>query len=365
MMQRLHTLLVAGLLLATGASAEMAIRDLCSVQGARDNTLTGVGIVVGLRGTGDSAEAAITAQKNFLDRMGVDIQDLDTLSSKNIAICTVTATLPPFSKEGTSIDVTVQSLYDAKTLEGGQLLDTYLRGPVGDTVYAVAGGAVSVGGFDSDVSAGSSVRSNHGTVGRIPNGAMIESEVPASITDGERLTLLVNRPSVEAADSIRRKINDAFGQGTAESLSGGAVGVRIPRDKQQDLIAFIAELNKLRVEVEQPAVVVINERTGTIVVGGDVMIKPCQVAHGSLTVEIASTRTPVPALPFTDADPIEVENADVEVTEPEVYLAPVEGTSAAEVAQALNMLRLTPRDMIAIFDAIHKAGALEAALEIN
>lgn len=364
-MYRIALIATVALVAAGNSFGAMAIRDLCDVQGARDNTLTGVGIVVGLRGTGDSAEAAVTAQRNLLDRLGVEIQDVDSLSSKNVAICIVTATLPPFSKEGTSIDVTVQSLYDAKTLEGGQLLDTYLRGPVGETVYAVASGPVSVGGFDTDVSAGTSVRNNHGTVGRIPGGALVEHEVPASITDGERMTLLVKRPSFEAADGIRRAIDDAYGDGTADALSGGAVQIRIPEEGQRDLIAFIAELNKLRVEVVQRAVVVINERTGTIVVGGDVMIKPCQVAHGSLTVKIASTRTPVPALPFTDADPIVVENAEVEVEEPEVYLAPVQGTSAAEVAQALNGLRLTPRDMIAIFDAIHKAGALEAELEIQ
>ncbi|MBX3177837.1 MAG: flagellar basal body P-ring protein FlgI [Candidatus Hydrogenedentes bacterium] len=358
-------ILAAAIALAGACHGTMAIRDLCDVQGARDNTLTGVGIVVGLRGTGDSAEAAVTAQRNLLDRMGVEIQDIDALSSKNVAICTVTATLPPFAKEGTAIDVTVQSIYDAKSLEGGQLLDTFLRGPAGDTVYAVASGPVSVGGFNTDISAGSSVRNNHGTVGRIPRGALVEHEVPASITDGERITLLVRRPSFEAADGIRQAIDRAYGPGTADALSGGAVKVRIPADERADLIKFIADLNKLRVDIAQKAVVVINERTGTIVVGGDVMIKPCQVAHGSLTVKIQSTRLPVPALPFTDADPIVVENADVEVEEPEVYLAPVQGTSAAEVAQALNALRLTPRDMIAIFDAIHKAGALEAALEIR
>lgn len=364
MKRALITALLA-LMVSSHAVASMAIRDLCDVQGARANTLSGVGIVVGLRGTGDSAEAALLAQKNLLDRLGLDIQNLDTISSKNVAICTVTATLPPFSKEGTAIDVTVQSIYDAKTLEGGQLLETYLRGPSGDTVYAVASGPISVGGFDSDVSAGTSVRKNHGTVGRIPGGGMVEQEVPASITDGERLTLLVKRPSFEAADGIRQQINLLYGEGTADALSGGAVRVKIPLEHQTDLVSFIAELNKLKVDVVQPAVVVINERTGTIVVGGDVMIKPCQVAHGSLTVKIATTTTPVPALPFTDAQPTAVANANVAVEEPEVYLAPVEGTSAAEVAQALNALRLTPRDMIAIFDALNKAGALEAELEIR
>jgi len=351
-------------LLACGTlPAETAIRDLCDVQGARENRITGIGIVVGLMGTGDSAAAAIEAQKNVLERYGIDISDLGSLSSKNIAICTVDAVLPPFVKEGTTIDVNVESVLDAKSLEGGQLLETYLRGPgPGETVYAVASGPVSLGGFNADTSGGSSVRSNHGTAGRIAGGAIVEQEVPASITDGERIMLLVRQPSFDAANEIAKTINGAYGAGSASALSGGAVQVRIPSENQRDLIAFIAGLNKLRVRVEQPAVVVINERTGTIVVGGGVMIKPCQVAHGSLTVEISNIQTAVPALPFTDADPILFDNQEIEVKEPEVTLMPVEGTSAAEVARSLNMLRLTPRDMIAIFQAIHAAGALDAEI---
>mgnify|MGYP003654543378 CR=1 FL=1 len=356
-------LLVIALIVASSASAESSIRDLCDVQGARENRITGIGIVVGLMGTGDSASAAIEAQKNVLERYGIDVQSLGSLSSKNIAICMVDALLPPFSKEGTNIDVNVESILDAKSLEGGQLLETYLRGPGSETVYAVASGSLSLGGFNADTSAGTSVRSNHGTAGLIPNGAVIEQEVPASITDGERITLLVRRPSFEAATEITNVINEEYGDRTASALSGGAVQVRIPQDKQVDLVAFIAELNRLKANVVPPAVVVLNERTGTIVVGGDVMIKPCQVAHGSLTVEISQTRTAVPALPFTDADPIVVENNDIEVTEPEVSLMPVEGTSAADVARSLNMLRLTPKDMIAIFQAIHAAGALEAEIK--
>jgi len=350
--------------LCASAWSASSIRDLCEVQGARENRITGVGIVVGLMGTGDGAAASIEAQKNVLERYGIDVKDLGSLSSKNIAICMVDAVLPPFAKEGTTIDVNVESVLDASSLEGGQLLETYLRGPgPGDTVYAVASGPVSLGGFNADTSAGTSVRSNHPTAGRIAGGAMIEQEVPASITDGERLTLLVRRPSFEAANEISQALDTAYGTNTATALSGGAVQVRIPPEKQRDLVAFIAELNKLRVDVEQPAVVVINERTGTIVVGGGVMIKPCQVAHGSLTVEISTTETAVPALPFTDADPLVVENEEIEVTEPEVSLMPVEGTSAAEVARSLNMLRLTPRDMIAIFQALHAAGALEAEIK--
>ena len=350
-------------LLVHGAMAATAIRDLCDVQGARGNRITGVGLVVGLMGTGDTSTAAVEAQKNILERYGINILDLGSLNSKNVAICMVDAVLPPFAKEGTTIDVNVESILDAKSLEGGQLLETFLHGPGGgDTVYAVASGPVSLGGFNADTSAGTSVRSNHPTAGRIPGGATIEQEVPVSITDGERIMLLVRQPSFEAANAITMVLDEAYGKGAASALSGGAIQVRIPQEKQRDLIAFIAELNKLRVDVKPPAVVVINERTGTIVVGAGVMVKPCQVAHGSLTVEISITETAVPALPFTDADPIVVENQDVEVTEPEVSLMPVEGTSAAEVARSLNLLRLTPRDMIAIFQALHAAGALDAEI---
>lgn len=341
------------------------VGDLCEVQGARGNMLKGIGIVVGLAGTGDSAKSAVTSQERMLDRLGIDVNDLKELSSKNAAIVIVTAEIPAFAKEGTQIDVKVDSLYDAKSLEGGQLMETHLYGPGDDkTVYALAQGPISIGGFNADASGGTSVRQNHITSGRIPMGAFVEREVPSRITDGERLTLLLKRPDFANADAIRQAINSEFGLESARALGGGTINVTIPDTEMGDLIGFIARLQSIEVKTSAPSRVVINERTGTIVVGEKVMIKPCQVAHGALTIKIATTPTVTPALSFTDADPVVTETSEIEVTESEAYLMPVEGTSAADVAEALNRLRVTPRDMISIFQALRTAGALEADLEV-
>lgn len=363
---RAIALLAVALIVTTPLPARAArLRDLCEVQGARGNLLKGVGIVVGLSGTGDSAGAAPIAQQRMLERLDIDVKSIKEMSSKNAAIVAVTATIPAFAKEGTRIDVKVDSLYDCKSLEGGMLLETHLRGPgLGDTVYAVAQGPISVGGFNADKSGGASVRKNHVTSGRIPLGANIEQEVPSSITDGQRMVLLLKRPDFSTASNIQKKVNELVGEGAATAMGGGAVRVTIPEDSQSDLVGFIARLEEIDVPTAIPARVVINERTGTIVVGGDVIVKPCQVAHGSLTIKIATTPAVTPALPFTDANPVVTETTTLEAEEQEAALMPVSGTSAGDVAQALNRLRVTPRDMISIFQALREAGALEADLEI-
>ncbi len=346
-------------------AAAARIGDLCEVQGVRGNILSGTGIIVGLNGTGDSAGAAVIALERMNERLGIDVDNLKELSSKNAAVVNVTAVIPAYAKEGTRIDVSVHSIYDAKSLEGGTLMETYLRGPGGsETVYAVAQGPVSIGGFNADAGGGTSVRQNHVTAGRIPMGAYVENEVPSTITDGERLVLLLKRPDINTASGIQESINQVYGNGAAEATGGGSVRVRIPPAEQSDLFGFIARLDTIDVTTTAPSKVVFNERTGTIVVGGNVMIKPCQVAHGSLTIKIATTPQVTPALSFTDADPVVTESVELEVEEPEVYLMPVEGTSAGDVAEALNRLRVTPRDMISIFQALREAGALEADLEI-
>jgi len=277
----------------------------------------------------------------------------------------VTATLPAYAKEGTRLDVKVDSLFDATSLEGGNLLETHLTGPgQSDTVYAVAQGPVSVGGFNADASGGTGVRKNHVASGRIPMGAYVEREVPSTITDGQRITLLLKSPSFGAADSIQEALNQALGEDSAIAMGAGTVRVTIPEEDQANLVAFITRVQDISVETRQPTRVVLNERTGTIVVGGDVVIKPCHVAHGSLTIKIAITPEAVPPLPLTFADTEVIETAEVEAEEVEAVLMPVEGTSAGDVAQALNKLRVTPRDMISIFQALHKGGYLEADLEI-
>ncbi len=343
----------------------LRVRDLCEIQGARGNDLRGIGLIVGLAGTGDKSADAVQRQQRLLDRMGIEIDSIKGLSSANAAVVMVTATLPAFGKEGTRIDIQVASLYDCKSLEGGTLLSTYLIGE-DKRVYAVAQGPVSVGGFNASAGGGGgSVQQNHVTVGRVPNGAYVEREVPSTITDGERIALLLRRPDFGTASLIREAVEEQFGPGAARAFGAGTINVTIPTERRADLVGFIAAVQDIDVEAAPTlARVVINERTGTIVVGGEVMIRPCQVAHGDLTITIATT--PVASQPpaLSGGTTVVGEVFDLDVTVPKVRLMPVKGESAADVATALNRLKVTPRDMISIFQALSKAGALEADLEI-
>jgi len=356
-------LFVAGVL--AGPADAARIKDLCEVQGVRGNDLRGIGLVVGLAGTGDKSAAALRAQQHVLERMDMEIESLKDLKTDNTAVVTVTAVLPPYAKEGTRIDVTVAAVGDCKSLEGGVLLETLLYGGQGDSarVYAVAQGPVTVGGFNAG-GGGTNVQKNHPTVGRLPMGAYVEREVPSTITDGERLTLVLKRPDFATADNIQRAINRQMGEGTALALGAGAVNVRIPKSEQQSLIGFIAKLEQMDVEADVPAKVVINVRTGTIVVGGNVSIRPCQVAHGNLTITVQSTPVVSQPPPFSGGETVVSEIVDVVPEEETAALMAVEGTSAGDVAMALNKLKATPRDMIAIFQALREAGALEADLEL-
>ncbi len=347
------------------AVAESRIKDLCEVQGARNNKLIGIGLVVGLAGTGDKTQATVRAQDRMLDRLDIDVPSMGGLKSDNIAVVVATAVVPPFVKEGTRIDVHVSSIYDCESLEGGTLLSTHLKGDDNE-VYAVAQGPVSVGGFNVGAGGGTAVRKNHVTAGRVPMGAFIEREIPSTITDGERITLLLKRPDFTTADNIQEAINTMIGPDSAAAFGPGSVNVKIPKESRRDLVSFVARVQAL--EVASGAVasrVVINERTGTIVVGADVMIRPCQIAHGNLSIQVAIT--PVVSQPPPLSLLGETVIATVEelaVTEEEAFLMPVEGASAADVADALNRLKVTPRDMISIFQALRQAGALEADLEI-
>lgn len=359
-------ILAVFLLLASSAQAAR-IKDLCEIQGARENMLIGTGIVVGLAGTGDKASAAITAQQRVMERLGIAVDSVKELKSDNVAVVSVTASLPAFAKEGTRLDVMVESLYDCKSLEGGTLLETHLRGPGGaEEVYAVAQGPVSVGGFNAGTGGGGgSVRKNHTTAGRVPMGAHVEREAPSTITDGERLSLLLKRPDFITANNIRQAVDKAFQAGSAIALGAGTVQVRIPKTDQHDLVGFIARLQEIGVESDMGTRIVINERTGTIVVGDRVRIKSCQVAHGNLTIKIAAKPLVSQPAPLSKGETVKTEQQTLTaVEEQERFLNPVEGASAGEVASALNKLKVTPRDMISIFQALRESGALEADLEI-
>lgn len=356
-------------LLAADAYAAR-LKDLCEVQGARGNPLKGVGLVVGLAGTGDKNVDALRRQWQLLERLNVEVDKLKDLVSANTAVVLVDATLPPFAKEGLRIDVRVSSIGNCQSLEGGTLTETFLYGPgpADGAVYAIAQGPISVGGFNAESSGGggaASVRKNHVTAGRIPMGAYVEREVPSTITDGERVTLILKRGDFATADNIRHVLDDKYGPGSASALSASTITVRIPQNMQSDLISFIAQLEEIPVQADLPARVVINERTGTLVVGGDVMIKPCQVAHGNLTIGVARTPQVSQPAPFARrGETVVTATTDLETNEEPGSLMPVEGTSAADIANALNTLKVTPRDMIAIFQALRQAGALDADLEI-
>lgn len=345
-----------------GEVSATRIKNICEIQGARGNSVSGVGIIVGLARTGDKAADATRAQEEMLRRMGIQVEGRDTLSPKNVAIVTVIAVIPPFAKEGTRIDVQVSSLYDATSLEGGTLMETFLQGVDGE-VYAVAQGPVSVGGFN--VSAGgSSVQKNHVTAGRIPMGAFVEREIPSTITDGERIMLLLKRPDFGTAENLQVAINGVFGPATASALGAGAIGVVIPESRRSNLVSFIAQIQNINVDVDSHSSVIVNERTGTIVVGGDVMIRPCYVAHGDLTVEVIRTPLVSQPAPLSVGQTVEAEETIVAADEPLARLMPLSGVSAAEVAEGLNRLKVTPRDIITIFQALRQAGVMDADLEI-
>ena len=359
-------ILLASLILFAGNAQAVRIKDLCEVQGARGNQLIGIGIVSGLAGTGDKTPAAVTALQRAMERMGVGVDSIKDLKSDNAAVVTVMAELPAFAKEGTRIDVMVQSAGNCKSLEGGTLLPTYLRSVSGgDTVYAVSQGALSIGGLNGQGGGGTGSRKNHATAGRIPMGAYVEAEAPSTITDGERLMLLLKHADFMTADNIQDVLNMEIEPGCASAFGAGTVSVKIPEGLRGDLVSFIARLQELEVKADDVARVVINERTGTVVVGGQVNVKPCQIAHGNLSIKVpivipaataaivSPTATPIPG-PTTDTLYVPQEN----------FLSPMQGASAGSIADALNKLKVTPRDMIAIFQALREAGALEADLQV-
>lgn len=353
---------IALALVLSAASMAIQIGDLTVIQGANENILRGTGIITGLAGTGDKAAASKEHLERLLKHQEILITNTNQLTSKNIAIVSVLAAFPAFGKAGTTMDVQVSSLYDCKSLEGGMLEYTLLYG-IDEEAYAVAQGALSVGGFNKS-GGGGSVSKNHVTVGRIPNGATIEREIPSTITDGRRMMLLLKTPDFTTANNLQMAINQEFSQGTARALSAGTISVIIPDQEQPDLVGFVARMQTLDVEAGMPTRVIINERTGTIVVGGRAMIRPCQVAHGGITITVSRTPVVSQPLPFSQGLTVADDVTDIAAEETTAYLMPVEGMSAAEVASALNQLEVTPRDMIAIFQALREAGALQADLEI-
>jgi flagellar P-ring protein precursor FlgI len=356
------------MLVVCGLARGERIKDIVDIQGVRGNPLTGVGLVIGLAGTGDSGLLSRQMLTNVLRESGLVLSPTD-LSGGNIAVVMVTAELGPFHREGMRIDVDVSALGDAKSLQGAMLLPTPLKGLDGQ-VYAVAQGGMSLGGWSAGGKQ-ASLSKNHQTVGRIADGAIVEKAELASFIEqaaGQRfITLSLRNSDFSTAQRISNIINQSHAD-SAFVLDAAGVKVLVPTEiTQRSVIAFLDEILQMEVVVDTPAVVVINERTGTIVVGENVGISSVAIAQGSLVVKVKETaQVSQPTAPFSDAGTTEViPETMVGVEEQSAYLIPVErAVTVSELAKTLNAIGASPRDLIAIFNALKEAGALQAKLVI-
>lgn len=364
MMRNLTILLLCCLLLPVAAHATR-IKDIASFDGARENQLVGYGLVVGLNGTGDADQTKFQTQSlvNMLERMGISINRAD-VKVKNVAAVMVTATLPPFVKQGTKIDALVSSLGDAKSIAGGTLVMTPLKGADGQ-VYAVAQGGVITNSFSYGGQA-SSAQKNHPTAGRIPDGALIERELPNILADKAQLRLNLQKPDFTTAARIVATINDKFNAPVAATVDPGSIMVGVPSTFQGRTVEFVAELERLEVRPDSIARVVMNERTGTIVMGENVRISSVAVSHGNLTLLIRETpqvSQPAPLSPGGETRV--VPRTELKIKEETGGLALVrEGATIGDVIKALNAMGVTPRDLIGIMQSIKASGALQAELVI-
>jgi flagellar P-ring protein precursor FlgI len=367
MKTRLILLLIIVLSLAEVGHGER-IKDIVDIQGLRSNPLMGIGLVIGLAGTGDSTSPSRQMLTSIFRDSGVFLSPSD-LASSNIAVVMVTADLGAFAREGSRLDVDVSAIGDAQSLQGGMLLPTPLKG-LDKQVYAVAQGGVSIGGWAASGDT-ASITKNHQTVGRIPNGAIVEREEIATFVAyiaGHRLiTLNLRNSDFSTAERISRVINQAYPNSTAVA-DAGTIRVSVPSEISQAGIAgFIDDITKLEVKVDVPAVVVINERTGTIVVGENVGISAVAISQGSLVVKIKETEiVSQPIASFSDAGTTEkVPETMIGVEEKDGYLIPVSrAVTVSDLSNTLNAIGATPTDLIAIFNALKEAGALQAKLVI-
>lgn len=345
------------------------VKDIASVAGVRNNQLVGYGLVVGLNGTGDStSQAPFTVQAivNMLTQFGVTVPSGVRLQLKNVAAVTVHAELPPFAKPGQTIDITVASIGNAKSLRGGSLLMAPLRGADG-AVYALAQGNLVVGGFGVSGNDGSSVTVNIPSAGRIPNGATVEREVPSDFLTRESIVLNLHIPDFTTSNRLAECINETMGAGTAQSLDAVSVAVRAPLNSSQRT-AFVSALESLEVEPgEAQARVIVNSRTGTVVIGSNVRVTAAAVSHGSLVVTISERPfVSQPQAAFSDAgQTVALPDSDVSILQEDASMFLFEpGTSLDEIVQAVNRVGAAPGDLVAILEALKQAGALRAELVV-
>jgi flagellar P-ring protein precursor FlgI len=340
------------------------LKDLATIEGVRDNMLIGYGLVVGLNGTGDRQQTVFSTQSlaNLLQKMGVNVSPT-ALRVNNVAAVMTTANLPPFAQPGTRLDILVSSIGDASNLQGGTLLLTSLKAASGD-VYAVAQGPLSIGGFSAG-GGGTGVQVNHPTVGRIPDGGLVERAAPSVGPDPEGFRLQLRRPDFTTSSRITEMLNDTFPDGEARAENAAAVLVRMPAVYKERPVEFIARIDTLEIPTDRRAKVVLNERTGTVVIGSEVKIAPVAVLHGNLTVQVVTDYLVSQPAPFSGGETTVTPQVDVRVQEEKAREVSIkEGASVEDLIKALMAIGSTPRDIIAIMQSIAAAGALEAELEV-
>ncbi len=344
-------------------SFSVRIKDIAFIDGVRPNQLIGYGLVVGLNGTGDKSSTIFTNQSlsNMLEKMGIKVNPSAT-KVNNVAAVIVTATLPPFAKPGMRVDALVSSIGDAKSLEGGVLLATPLRGMDGE-IYGVAQGPVVVGGFQVQGQA-AAIQKNHTTSGRVPNGVTVEKGVNQSIAGKSSFLISLKNPDFTNAKKIADEINKVF-KNAAKAKDGATVSVYVPDEMRDDPVRFVSLIENMEINPEIPAKVVVNERTGTVVIGENVRISTVAVSHGNITIQIKESLSVSQPLPFARGETVVTPETSIRVEEEKGRFFILEGgVTIRELVSALNALGATPRDVIVILETIKAAGALHAELEV-
>ena len=366
-----ESLLLLGILFASTLHSEVRIKDIATIRGLSDVQLVGYSLVVGLDGTGDGRRSLFTQQslRNMLYRFGISMTD-ERMRTKNVAAVMVTASLSPFNKIGGNLDVVVSSMGDATSLEGGTLLLTPLVGNDGQ-VYASAQGNISVGGVTIQTTGGERYRKNYSLVGRVPNGASVEREIPLTLGAQGTVDLLLREPDFTTAVRIADAVDNTFGGTIANPLDAATVTITIPDQYNEptQLVRMISRLEMIEVVPDQIARVVINERTGTVVVGGNVRLSTVAVSQGDLTVKISAIPIVSQPQPFAQGQTVVVPQTMTTVSDrgeggEDTVMVLNEPASVSDLADALNALKVTPRDIISIFQAIKQAGAMQAELVI-
>ena len=341
------------------------IKDIADLKGVRQNQLIGYGLVVGLDGTGDGKKSKFTVQSlvSMLETMGVTVDPKD-IKVKNVAAVMLTANLPPFARAGSRIDVLVSSIGGAKNLQGGTLLFTPLKAADGQ-IYAVAQGPVSTGGFAAQGASGSGVQKNFPTVGRVVGGALVEKEISADFNNKNTLHLALHSPDFTTASRVALAINNALFDRIAKAPDAGTIEVKVPEQYLGRVVQFVTRIENITVTPDTSSKVIINERTGTVVMGDNVRISTIAIAHGNLSIQIRETEEVSQPLPFSEGRTQVTPESDIVVKEGKNPLFLLEsGVSIGDLVKALNALGVSPRDLISIFQALKAAGALQAKLEI-